>query len=164
MGARRLSQWLRYPLQDQAQIDARLDAVEFFKDNGLLRQRWRQTLKGLGDLERLTARVALEQATPREVAAVKEALARVPLLQALLPAELPALVAQVASDLDGLPALQDLDRPGPGGGPPGQSCRRRHYPRGVRPELDELIALNREGKDWIARLEAKERARLASTR
>ena len=63
MGARRLSQWLRYPLQDQARIEARLDAVEFFKDNGLLRQRWRQTLKGLGDLERLTARVALEQAS-----------------------------------------------------------------------------------------------------
>ena len=71
MGARRLGRWLRYPLKDLAAIEARLDAVEFFKDNGLLRQRWRQTLKGLGDLERLTARVALEQATPREVAAVK---------------------------------------------------------------------------------------------
>ena len=64
-----------------------------------LRQRWRQTLKGLGDLERLTARVALEQATPREVAAVKEALARVPLLQALLPEVLPALAAGARAGL-----------------------------------------------------------------
>jgi DNA mismatch repair protein MutS len=159
MGARRLSQWLRYPLQDQARIEARLDAVEFFKENSLLRQRWRQTLKGLGDLERLTARVALEQATPREVAAVKEALARVPRLQALLPENLPALVSQVAADLDGLPEVRDLiDRALaadlPAGFQAGGIIR-----EGYDPELDELIALSREGKDWIARLEAEERAR-----
>jgi DNA mismatch repair protein MutS len=159
MGARRLSRWLRYPLQDQARIEARLDAVEFFKENGLLRQRWRQTLKGVGDLERLTARVALEQATPREVAAVKEALARVPRLQALLPENLPALVSQVAADLDGLPEVRDLiDRALaadlPAGFQAGGIIR-----EGYDPELDELIALTREGKDWIARLEAEERAR-----
>jgi DNA mismatch repair protein MutS len=159
MGARRLSQWLRYPLQDQALIEARLDAVEFFKENSLLRQRWRQTLKGMGDLERLTARVALEQATPREVAAVKEALARVPRLQALLPENLPALVSQMAADLDGLPEVRDLiDRALasdlPAGFQAGGIIR-----EGYDPELDELIALSREGKDWIARLEASERAR-----
>ena len=159
MGARRLGQWLRYPLQDQAQIEARLDAVEFFKDNGLLRQRWRQTLKGLGDLERLTARVALEQATPREVGAVKEALARVPLLQALLPEELPALVAQVAADLDGLPALQDLIGRALVDDPPANLEAGGIIREGYDPELDELIVLTREGKDWIARLEAQERAR-----
>jgi DNA mismatch repair protein MutS len=159
MGARRLSQWLRYPLQDQARIEARLDAVEFFKENSLLRQRWRQTLKGMGDLERLTARVALEQATPREVAAVKEALARVPQLQALLPENLPALVSQVADDLDGLPEVRDLiDRALatdlPAGFQAGGIIR-----EGYDPELDELIALSREGKDWMTRMEATERTR-----
>ncbi len=159
MGARRLGQWLRYPLQDQAQIEARLDAVEFFKDNGLLRQRWRQTLKGLGDLERLTARVALEQATPREVGAVKEALARVPLLQALLPEELPALVAQVAADLDGLPALQDLIGRALVDDPPANLRPAASSGRATIPSWTNSSALNREGKDWIARLEATERTR-----
>jgi DNA mismatch repair protein MutS len=159
MGARRLGQWLRYPLQDQAQIEARLDAVEFFKENGLLRQRWRQTLKGLGDLERLTARVALEQATPREVGAVKEALARVPLLQALLPEELPALVAQVAADLDGLPELQDLIGRALVDDPPANLQAGGIIREGYDREMDELIVLSREGKDWIARLEAEERAK-----
>ena len=159
MGARRLSHWLRYPLKDLARIDARLDAVEFFKDNGLLRQRWRQTLKGLGDLERLTARVALEQATPREVGAVHQALARVPLLQALLPRDLPALVGQVAADLDGLPELQDLIGRALVEDPPATLAAGGIIQEGYDPELDELIALNREGKDWIARLEATERAR-----
>ena len=108
MGARRLGRWLRYPLKDLAAIEARLDGGGIFQDHSLLRPRWRQTLKGLGDLERLTARVALEQATPREVAAVKQALEQVPLLQDLLPGELPALVAAAAADLDPLPHLQDL--------------------------------------------------------
>ncbi len=159
MGARRLSQWLRYPLQDQTEIEARLDAVEFFKDSGLLRQRWRQTLKGLGDLERLTARVALEQATPREVGAVKEALARVPLLQALLPEELPALVAQVAADLDALPELQDLIGRALVDDPPANLQAGGIIREGYDPELDELIVLSREGKDWMTRLVATERAR-----
>jgi DNA mismatch repair protein MutS len=159
MGARRLSQWLRYPLQDLAQIEARLDAVEFFKEQGLLRQRWRQTLTGLGDLERLTARVALEQATPREVWAVKEVLARVPLLQDLLPEELPFLVTQVAADLDGLPELQDLIGRGLVDDPPAGLAAGGIIREGYDPELDELIVLSREGKDWIARLEAEERAK-----
>jgi DNA mismatch repair protein MutS len=159
MGARRLGQWLRYPLQDRAQIEARLDAVEFFKENGLLRQRWRQTLKGSGDLERLTARVALEQATPREVGAVKEALARVPLLQTLLPEELPSLVTQVAADLDGLPELQDLIGRALVEDPPANLQAGRIIREGYDPVMDELIALSREGKDWIARLEAEERAK-----
>jgi DNA mismatch repair protein MutS len=159
MGARRLSQWLRYPLQDLARIGARLDAVEFFQANGLLRQRWRQTLKGLGDLERLTARLALEQATPREVGAVKEALARVPLLQALLPEDLPALVAEVAVDLDGLPELRDLIDRALVDDPPAALSAGGIFRQGYDPELDELIGLSREGKDWIARLEARERAR-----
>jgi DNA mismatch repair protein MutS len=158
MGARRLSRWLRYPLQDLPRIEARLDAVEFFKDQGLLRQRWRQTLKGLGDLERLTARVALEQATPREVTAVREALERVPRLQALLPADLPALVAEVASDLDGLPEVQDLIGRALTEDPPAMLSAGGIIREGYDPELDELISLSREGKDWIARLEATERA------
>ena len=159
MGARRLSRWLRYPLKDLARINARLDAVAFFNDQGLLRQRWRQTLKGLGDLERLTARVALEQATPREVGAVKEALARVPLLQALLTGDLPALVQEVAADLDGLPELQDLIGRALVDDPPALLSAGGVIREGYDPELDELIVLSREGKDWIARLEGQERAK-----
>jgi DNA mismatch repair protein MutS len=158
MGARELGRWLRYPLKELAAIEARLDGVEFFKENGLLRPRWRQTLKGLGDLERLTARVALEQATPREVAAIRLALEKVPLLKELLPEALPALVSEAAGDLDPLPHLQELiaralvDDP-PLGLKDGGIIR-----EGYDAELDELISLSREGKDWIARLEAQERA------
>jgi DNA mismatch repair protein MutS len=119
----------------------------------------RQTLKGLGDLERLTARVALNQATPREVGAVKEALARVPLLQDLLPEQLPFLVQQTTADLDGLPELQDLIGRALVEDPPASLAAGGIIREGYDPEMDELIGLSREGKDWIARLEAEERAK-----
>jgi DNA mismatch repair protein MutS len=158
MGSRLLARWLRYPLKDLAAIEARLDGVQFFKDNGLLRQQWRQTLKGVGDLERLTARLALEQATPREVGALRQALGRLPGLKELLPPGLPPLVAGAAGDLEDLGDLRALmDRALVEDLPPtlaaGGVIR-----EGYDPELDELIKLSREGKDWIARLEAQERA------
>jgi DNA mismatch repair protein MutS len=159
MGARRLSHWLRYPLKDLSAIESRLDGVQFFKDNSLLRQRWRQGLKGLGDLERLTARVALEQATPREVGAVKQTLARVPLLKEMLAGELPSLAAEAAGDLDGLPDLHDLIARALVDEPPLSLQAPGIIREGYDPELDELIKLSREGKDWIARLEGQERSR-----
>jgi DNA mismatch repair protein MutS len=159
MGGRRLGQWLRYPLINPGAIGARLDGVEFFKENSLLRQRWREALKGLGDLERLTARLALEQASPREVAAVKHALARVPLLKSLLPEQLPALVAETAADLDGLPDIHDLIDRALVNDPPANLQAGSVFRVGYDPELDELISLSREGKDWIARLESQERVR-----
>ena len=159
MGARAMSRWLRYPLKDLAAIEARLDGVQFFKENSLLRQRWRQGLKGLGDLERLTARLALEQATPREVAAVRESVARLPQLKALLPAQLPPLMAAAAGDLEDLSDLYELLARALSDDPPPALSAVGIIRAGYDAELDELIELSRAGKDWIARLESQERSR-----
>ena len=160
MGARRLSRWLRYPLKELTAIEARLDGVEFFLSHSLLRPRMRQILKGLGDLERLTARVALEQAAPREVAAINQALEKIPQLKELLPGELTSssLVARAAEDLDPLPQLQELISRALVDDPPLSLREGGIIREGYDPELDELILLSREGKDWIARLEAQERS------
>ncbi len=161
MGARRLARWLRYPLKELTAIEARLDGVEFFLSHSLLRPRLRQILKGLGDLERLTARVALEQASPREVAAIHQALEKIPPLKELLPGELTAsssLVARAAEDLDPLPGLQELISRALVDDPPLGLREGGIIREGYDPELDELILLSREGKDWIARLEAQERS------
>ncbi len=161
MGARLLGRWLRYPLQEPAAIESRLDGVEFFLSQSLLRPRLRQILKGLGDLERLTARVALEQATPREVAAINHALEKIPQLNHLFlgePASSSSLVAEAAADLDPLPDLRELISRALVDDPPLSLKEGGIIREGYDPELDELIHLSREGKDWIARLEAQERA------
>jgi DNA mismatch repair protein MutS len=159
MGARLLGRWLRQPLKDKDAIEGRLDAVQFFKDNSVLRQRWRQALKGLGDLERLTARLALEQASPREVAAVRSALGRLPLLREIVPAEAPPLVAAAARDLEDLSDLYDLISRALADDPPPSQQAAGIMREGYDPELDELIQISREGKDWIVRLQEQERQR-----
>jgi DNA mismatch repair protein MutS len=159
MGARQLGRWLRFPLKDRDQIEARLDAVQFFKDSSLLRQRWRQALKGLGDLERLTARLGLGQASPREVAAVRHVLARLPALRELLAGDLPVLAAQAAGELEDLSDLHDLIDQALVDDPPPTLTAGGLIREGYDPELDELIALARDGKNYIARLEERERQR-----
>jgi len=159
MGARLLGRWLRQPLKDKERIEARLDTVQFFHDQSVLRQRWRQALKGLGDLERLTARLALEQAGPREVAAVRAALARLPLLREMLPEEAPSLAADAARDLEDLADIYELISRALAEEPPPGLQAGGVMREGYDAELDELIQISREGKDWIVRLEEQERRR-----
>jgi DNA mismatch repair protein MutS len=159
MGARQFGRWLRFPLKNLGEIEARLDVVQFFRENDLLRQRWRQSLKGLGDLERLTARLGLGQASPREVAAVRHILARLPALKNMLAGDLPAFAAKAASELEDLTDLHDLIDRALVDAPPPVLAAGGLIREGYDPELDELIGLARDGKSYIARLEEQERQR-----
>lgn len=159
MGGRLLAHWLRYPLKQVAAIKERLAAVRFFKDQVGLRQKWRRRLQGLGDLERLTARIVLEQATPRDLLALKESLQRLPELRRLLPPELPPWAAAQAADLEDLTDLVQLLDQALVPEPP-LSCKDGGiFRESYHPELAELIRLTREDKDWLTRLETKERER-----
>src|SRR5437660_1055854 len=78
MGARLLRRWLLAPLVDPAAINARLDAVEVLVRDPRGRDRVREALDGVRDLERLAGRAALGRATPRELGALRDSIARLP--------------------------------------------------------------------------------------
>lgn len=159
MGGRLLARWLRYPLKQVAAIQERLAAVRFFKEQVSLRQKLRRLLQGLGDLERLTARIVLEQATPRDLIALKNALLRLPELRRLLEAELPPLAAAQAAALEDLSPVAALIDRALVPEPPLSIKEGGLFREGYHPELDELLRLTREDKDWLTRLEARERER-----
>jgi DNA mismatch repair protein MutS len=159
MGSRQLARWLRHPLKDRQEIEARLDAVEYFLTAAMVRQEWRAGLKGLADLERLSARLGLEQAGPREVAAVRHLLAALPALKAVLGSPGPELLAQAVADLEDLSDLHDLIHRALLDVPPPTLAAGGVIREGYDSELDELIALSRGGKEWMARLEETERQR-----
>ncbi|AEB09796.1 DNA mismatch repair protein mutS [Desulfobacca acetoxidans DSM 11109] len=157
MGGRKLAQWLRYPLKQLTAIQERLAVVSFYKEQSLLRQKWRDLLKGLVDLERLTARIVLEQATPRDLIALKNSLAQLPALRCLLPPELPPLAANLAAELEDLTDVHDAIKAALRPEPPLSIKEGGIFQEGYNTELDELISLTRRDKDWIARLEAREK-------
>jgi len=78
MGGRLLRRWMLAPLVDPAAINARLDAVEVLVRDGRGRERLREALDGVRDLERLAGRAALGRATPRELGALRDSIARLP--------------------------------------------------------------------------------------
>jgi len=84
MGARLLRGWLLAPLVDPAAITARLDAVEVLVDDVRGRDRLREALDGVRDVERLAGRAALGRATARELGALRDSILRLPDVRAAL--------------------------------------------------------------------------------
>src|SRR6266446_3106897 len=78
MGGRLLRRWLLAPLVDPAAINPRLDAVQVLVADGRGRERLREALNGVRDLERLAGRAALGRATPREMGALRDSILRLP--------------------------------------------------------------------------------------
>lgn len=82
MGARMLSRWLHFPLKDVDKINERLDVVEYFFRHPDEREAMIESLRQIGDLERLVGKVASQRITPREVVQMRTALeALVPIMQ-----------------------------------------------------------------------------------
>src|SRR6202007_2146903 len=81
MGARLLRGWLLRPLIDVDAIEARLGAVAHLLQQTVVRGEIRKELRGIQDLERLTSRITLGQAMPRELVALRRSLAQLPVLK-----------------------------------------------------------------------------------
>lgn len=160
MGARLLRQWMLAPLTDRAAIDARLDAVDAFVRDASARAAVRSALDGVRDVERLSGKTAAGRATPRDVRALGDSLARLPDVRAALQRVSP--VGQLTALHDGwddaaplMRIITDTVVPHP----PITIGDGETIASGVDSALDELRAISTGGKDAIAELQARERTR-----
>ncbi len=78
MGSRLMKRWIALPLTDMAEIEKRLDAVTMFRNENALRESAREFLKGTGDLERISSRIAAFKISPREINQLRLALSGLP--------------------------------------------------------------------------------------
>src|SRR5207247_633608 len=162
-GARLLRAWLLAPLVDPAAITARLDAVEVLVGDVRGRDRLREALDGVRDVERLAGRAALGRATPRELGALRDSILRLPDVRAALDGlEARGRASLLEEAADRLDLLQDLgdeltralvERP------PAQASDGDAIRAGYDHELDELKDARDGGKQYIAGLQARERER-----
>lgn len=160
MGSRLLKRWVAYPLMDIQAIEARLAAVAWFKDHQELRDRIRQTLKTVYDIERLNGRVALGRANARDLLALKSSLHSLPCLKELLADSPSYLVADIEAALDPLGDVAGWIADAICEDPPVSVREGGMIREGYDPRLDELVALSRKGKDWIAEFAAREQKRV----
>lgn len=159
MGARTLKQWLSYPLVQVDPIRQRLSAVEELVEQGLLRDQLVSSLKGMHDLERLNARISMAGAGGRDLRALYDSLERIPLLRDTLVGVESTLLCRLLEQLEPLLDLQELINSAISPTPPFSLREGGIIADGYNPELDELRSISREGKGYIARLEAQERER-----
>jgi DNA mismatch repair protein MutS len=158
-GGRRLAEWLRYPLTDRAAISARLDAVEELSASSVAREDLAAALRPVADAERLVSRLVLGQGNARDLRALAGALLALPVLADLLEARAAKALAVAGARLRGLEDLAALLDRAVAEEPPATLREGGLVRRGWSAELDEIVAIAEDGKGWIARLEARERAR-----
>jgi DNA mismatch repair protein MutS len=159
MGARLLRQWLLRPLLDREGITRRQEAVAALVDAPAARAALHGRLQGVGDLERLTSRAALGVAHARDLVALRAFLARLPGLADELGRLGAPLLSTLAEEIAPLPDLQKLLEEALEDEPPLPLREGGLIREGFSPELRELKQAARQGKEWIASLEQRERER-----
>ncbi len=159
MGGRLLRDWLVRPLLDRTGIQARLDAVADLKARIQQRVALRTILRAVQDIARLSSRMTLGVAGPRECLALKQSLASLPELHAQLAPFTAQLLVSLRNTWDDCRDVHDrieraLHPDAPMAVRDGNVIR-----EGYDARIDELRKARTEGKGWIAALETKERER-----
>lgn len=158
MGARRLRQWLLYPLLDERAIRGRHDAVQELVEQFSLRQELKRGLAKIQDLERLAGRAVSGSASPKDLVAIKNTLREVAWLRERLGAPGADLLVRARRDLADLPEVADLIERAIVDDPP-FATKEGFIRSGFDPELDSIRGARAHAKDWIAQFEASERKR-----
>ncbi|MFN2598311.1 MAG: DNA mismatch repair protein MutS, partial [Pyrinomonadaceae bacterium] len=159
MGARLLRGWLLRPSVRRGEIEARLGAVGELQRSQIKRDRLRAPLREIADLERLTARVNMNTATPRDLCALRRSLDQVPPIRQSLSDAEASLLQVLRESADELADVRDTVARAISDDPPINLSDLGAVRDGYSAELDELRAVNRDAKQTIAALEARERAR-----
>jgi len=163
MGGRLLRRWLLAPLLDPAGINARLDAVQVLYADGRGRERLRESLDGVRDVERLAGRAALGRATPRELGALRDSILRLPDVAAAMDGlegrDISVSLDVAARRLDLLADIAIVLSRALVEQPPAQLDDGDAIRPGYDAELDDVKRARDGGKQYIASLQSRERER-----
>ncbi|HZS07447.1 MAG TPA: DNA mismatch repair protein MutS [Blastocatellia bacterium] len=165
MGGRLLRRWLRHPLLDLTELRARQDAIEWFHKREAVREKLREALGAVLDLERLLGRIRRRLAVPAEVVALSHSLKSIPQIRAALEkntgkaADKSPVPDEFIAPLEQCDDLVDYTGRAIADRPPSDFERGGIVRAGFSAELDELRGVLGGGRDFLAKFEARERER-----
>src|ERR1017187_2716734 len=159
MGGRLLRQRLLRPAMDRAEIEQRLDAVAELLQQTILRAELRKQLGGILDIERLLTKITMGVANPRDVLALGRSLEKIPTLKATFETQRAARLRDLHDRLDEVAEARDRILHAIADEPPINLADGGTIRAGFHADLDELRDLSRNGRQVIAQIEARERAR-----
>lgn len=157
MGSRMLNSWLLNPLLDDTKINERLDAVEEFTLDNLMRDKLIDALSSFGDLERYCGKISFGNLGPKDCIGIRNALYKIPNIKNILSKANCSLLKNCNENIADFSEVYNLlnkaflDEPSTfvkDGG---------FIKPGFNAELDRYKAATIDGKKWIAELESKER-------
>ncbi len=160
MGSRLLRHTLHHPLREREIPALRHGAVEgLLDDYGRLAGEVRKALRGIADIERIAGRIALRNARPRDLASLRESLARLPELRAPLMGQPAPLLAQLFAELETPETALALLVRAIAAEPGAQVRDGGVIAPGYDPDLDELRSLNDNCGAFLVDMEVRERER-----
>ncbi|MGF1742731.1 DNA mismatch repair protein MutS [Vibrio profundum] len=158
MGSRMLKRWLHQPMRDIDTLNHRLDAIGELKEQGHFVE-LSQSLKQIGDIERIIARLALRSARPRDMARLRQALQQLPELQGLVSDFGHSYLQKLAQYASPMDQVCELLEKAIKDNPPVVIREGGVIAPGYSQELDEWRDLADGATEYLTKLEADERER-----
>lgn len=157
MGSRCLRRWIHRPLRDQKQIQDRYDSIASLI-NDRLYQNLQQLFRSVGDIERISSRIALKSARPRDLLVLRQTLAVLPDVQAeLLSIDSCNHISQLTTQIAPQPELLALLQAAIVDNPPVLIRDGGVIAPGYNAELDELRHLSQNADQFLIDMETRER-------
>ena len=162
MGARQLRRLVVFPLREKKRIDERLDVVDYMFRDPEFRCGIDEQMQTIGDLERISSKIATGRVNPREVIQLKNALAALePIRNICAEADLDVL-NRIADLINPLTQLREKIEHTVNPNPPLLVNKGDVIRNGVNQELDELREIAYSGKDYLLKMQKEEAEKAAN--
>jgi len=162
MGSRMLRRWINRPLREPGEVRKRHDAIRKILECRTAAA-LQDELKGIGDVERILARIALKSARPRDLSTLRDSLAQLPALQQILKGLDTPLLERLAAMAGTHPQVHSMLHGALVDNPPMLIRDGGVLATGYDSELDELRGLSENADQFLLDLESREKERTGLT-
>lgn len=163
MGGRMLKRWLALPLKNVEKIKRRHQVIEYLQANDTILHKLQQSIKQMGDLERLISKVATAKISPKEVVQLKNSLEAILPVKQLTSSSKNDAVKLIGDQLHGCDMLRAKIKEMISEDAPVNMLKGETIANGYSAELDELRGLAFSGKDYLNKMLERETERTGIT-